>query len=278
METKIPIICLSVFSMLTIGLKIEKNKLFNDKLFFYSVGIGLIINFLLLPVLALMIGNLFSLSKEHILGLYLCAICPGGSSGAFFVLRANGNPNLAGVLTSFMSIGNILITPVLFSLFTGNNSSFDPRIMLKLFLTTLLVQGIPLFLGVLIQAMKKNSAPKIAKLTGKLAMASLLAAMVILTFKNYSLIFSFSMNAWFSVFLVLTFAILSGFLGIGLDESSKGTISMVSGIKSLSTALLLTEIFVQNPNTNLIILLYGLNMYWFSELGSRVWKRKKHDF
>ena len=79
------------------------------------VAAGLIGQLFLMPLLALGIGMLFSLSPELALGMFIIAICPAGTTSNALTFVGRGNVALAVVLTALSSFVTIFTIPLLLS-------------------------------------------------------------------------------------------------------------------------------------------------------------------
>ncbi|MBT8220209.1 MAG: bile acid:sodium symporter, partial [Bacteroidia bacterium] len=77
-----------------------------------AVLLGLSIQILALPILALAITQILPLSYEMALGLFLVACCPGGPLSNIFTYLSKGNLALSITLTAIVSILTIVTLPL----------------------------------------------------------------------------------------------------------------------------------------------------------------------
>jgi bile acid:Na+ symporter, BASS family len=80
-----------------------------------SVLIGLFAQYLALPLLTLALIFAFRPQPSLALGMILVAVCPGGNISNFMAHLARGNIALSVTLTSFTTLGAIVLTPLTFS-------------------------------------------------------------------------------------------------------------------------------------------------------------------
>ncbi|MEY3649133.1 MAG: hypothetical protein RLZ13_2018 [Bacteroidota bacterium] len=78
-----------------------------------AVGIGLLNQLVLLPILAFGIVKAFSLPPELAVGLMILAVCPGGATSNLITHLAKGDAALSITLTAFSSLITVFSIPFL---------------------------------------------------------------------------------------------------------------------------------------------------------------------
>jgi len=125
-----------------------------------ALGVGLVAQVFLLPLVALAIGLGLGLSPTMLLGLVILAACPGGVSSAFLTHLARGNTALSLVMTTISSLLAALTLPLVINLLmlwqTGGlpaGALFRPGDMPlgKLLAGVLLVTTLPVIAGMLLR-------------------------------------------------------------------------------------------------------------------------------
>lgn len=117
-----------------------------------AVLVGILSQWLLLPMLTLVLIYLLQPPRGIALGMILVACCPGGNVSNFFTLIAGGNVGLSVSLTGFSSLFAAVLTPLSFALWSGllpeteALSSFSLSFS-DLILTLLLILALPLAVG-----------------------------------------------------------------------------------------------------------------------------------
>jgi BASS family bile acid:Na+ symporter len=84
-----------------------------------SVLVGFFAQYLFLPLLTLALIFLFQAPPSLALGMILVAVCPGGNISNFMTHLARGNIALSVTMTSFTTLGAIILTPLTFSLWSS---------------------------------------------------------------------------------------------------------------------------------------------------------------
>jgi predicted Na+-dependent transporter len=277
MISKILIILLSISSLLTLGLKFKKNELNYISKSFQSVWIGLLLNYVLVPLFAIIIIKIFSITESVSIALMICAMSPGGASSALYLVRANSDHHGGAILLSILNFTSPILTSILVSVYIKQELVIDFNLVTKLFLTCLFLQTIPLFVGILISMNQENFAIRLKTITSKISNLCLVAIILFLIFKHYTEIFSFNWEVWLSIICIFFISVFLVQIFYKLEFKTKSSLSLVTSTRSLSLALLITETHIKSKETYLVILLYGFVMFSFSEFSVRYWKKSTHS-
>jgi BASS family bile acid:Na+ symporter len=78
-----------------------------------AVGIGLLNQLIILPVIAFGIAKVFQLPPELAVGLMILAVCPGGATSNLITHLAKGDAALSITLTAFSSVITVFTIPFL---------------------------------------------------------------------------------------------------------------------------------------------------------------------
>ena len=221
-----------------------------------AVFVGIASQFLLLPLFTFIIIVLF---KNHItltvgLGMALVAACPGGNVSNFFSALARGNIALSVGLTAFSSIAGLFMTPFLFSFWgsltvsvfhSGDGTGLmrhlpiDP---LNVFLTVLLILGLPLVLGIMFKNRFPQTTYKILPTTKRLSIIIFLSIVAIIFVKNFDLFLKYIPYIFILVLIHNGTALALGFFSgkiFKLPHRDCKTLSVETGIQNSGLALAL---------------------------------------
>ena len=106
----IPLLTIIMFSMgLTLSMADFKRALAMPKLIFS----GLILQYTVMPLTALLVARLLQLDPALSIGLILVGTCPGGTASNVITYLARGNVALSICLTSISTVLAVLLTPAL---------------------------------------------------------------------------------------------------------------------------------------------------------------------
>ncbi|MBD8653831.1 bile acid:sodium symporter family protein [Rhizobium sp. CFBP 13726] len=113
-----------------------------------DVGIGVFCQFLIMPLLAVLLTQIIPMSPEVAAGVILVGCCPGGTSSNVMTYLSKGDVALSVACTSVTTLAAPLVTPFLVWLFA---SQFLPVDGWAMFLSIVKVVLMPLALGAILQ-------------------------------------------------------------------------------------------------------------------------------
>jgi len=112
-----------------------------------AVIVGILSQFVIMPVLAFVLAFVFQLPAELAVGVILVGSCPGGTSSNVMTYLAKGDVALSVGMTACTTIMAPIVTPLLVLLFAGQTVDVD---VLEMFLSIVQVVLVPIAAGFLI--------------------------------------------------------------------------------------------------------------------------------
>lgn len=161
------------FVMFGVALELEIEKF--KKVFVKPKAaiVGIISQFILLPLLTLILVLLINPSPSIALGMILVSACPGGNISNFMTATAKGNTELSVSLTAVADFSALIMTPFNFALWGSIYAAIyskgsgliipieiDP---FEMFRTMIILLGIPLTIGMLFSYKFPKTTSKIVK-------------------------------------------------------------------------------------------------------------------
>lgn len=205
----------------------------------YVIGLGLGLQFLIMPAWSALLCKLLSLPPEMAVGLILVACCPGGTASNVVVFLAGGKVALSVSLTLCSTLVAVLLTPWLTYYYGGHYVPVDPW---ALFSSILMVVILPLSVGVAWNFWFRKSAHFVASFSPLVSVVFILLIVGFVLAAKRDLILE---HGW--ILLVATLLLhLGGFLGgyggaylMGRDRIERQTLSIEVGMQNsgLGTAL-----------------------------------------
>lgn len=134
-----------------------------------SLITGMISQFVLLPAVTFLLVKIINPSPAVALGMILVAACPGGMVSNFICSLAKGNVVLSISMTALATIAAIILTPANFALWGSLYVRTSPLLRpleidpLQMFVTVVILMGIPITLGILFTRYFPLMAKKIIK-------------------------------------------------------------------------------------------------------------------
>lgn len=214
--------------------------------------IGLSAHFILLPLLTFILVKLLHPIPSVALGMILVGACPGGNMSNMFTHMAKGNTALAVALTSVSHMLAIVMTPFNFSFYGGLDAGTAELLktihldVIDVFQTIILVIGVPLVLGILLNYKKPVLAEKLSKVMKKFSLLAF-AAFLIAAFAGNAKVFIGSMGLIMPLVVIHNaIALTGGFLFASLFKlpfADKKTITFETGVQNSGLGLILIFTF-----------------------------------
>ena len=113
-----------------------------------GVIIGIVSQFVIMPLLAFALAKIFNLPPEIAVGVILVGCCPGGTSSNVMTFLAKGNTALSVTITSCTTLLAPFVTPALIYFLA---SEWLPVSFMAMFMSVIKVVLIPIILGILAQ-------------------------------------------------------------------------------------------------------------------------------
>ena len=112
------------------------------------VTVAAVVQYTVMPVLAMVISHLLSLPEEAMMGMVLVGSCPGGTASNVIVFLSRGNVALSVTMTMVSTMLAPLLTPALVYLLLSRSVELS---LLGLFLSVFQVVAFPLAAGLVVR-------------------------------------------------------------------------------------------------------------------------------
>lgn len=225
-----------------------------------SVLVGLISQLLLLPILTLILILLWNPHPSVALGLIMVAACPGGNISNFATHLGRGNAALSVTMTSIVTLGAILITPLNFLVMARFIPSVASRMAeihvgpVEMFEIILKLILIPLILGMMLNAHLPALTNKIKKAVRTGSILIFAAFIVFALADNYSIIINY-------LHIVFIIVVLHNLLAFGLGFY----FARINKLPLRDCKAICMETGIQNSGLGLVLI-----FNFFSTLGGMV--------
>lgn len=130
------------------------------------VFLAFFLQYTLMPALGYSIASILNLSPALAAGLILVSTCPGGTASNVITFLAGGDLALSVTMTSFSTLGSILLTPTLATLLIGDKVDVS---FLELMKGTFLIVLIPVTLGFFLRRYFPKTSYQLSKISPGLA-------------------------------------------------------------------------------------------------------------
>ncbi len=217
-----------------------------------AVIVGVISQFVLIPLVTWLFILATSPVASIALGMIMVAACPGGNISNFMTKLAGGNTALSISLTAFASLAALVMTPLNFAIW-GN--IYEPtRMILKSVSVApsevarfvLLILGIPLILGMVINNYHPKLARKASQILKPVSILIFLSFIVVAFYNNLDIFLEHIHYVFVLVIVHNALLLLTGFLFARVNRLSyldQKTLSIETGIQNSGLGLLLVFTF-----------------------------------
>ncbi|MEM9819780.1 MAG: bile acid:sodium symporter family protein [Bacteroidota bacterium] len=213
-----------------------------------AVIVGLSSQLILLPLLTYVLILAFDPAPSVALGMILIGVCPGGNVSNFAVHLARANVALSVSLTSFVTMGAILLTPISFGFWAAylpGTEALSQKIYvspMKMAHIIIYLIAIPLFIGMWASHKFPDFIARLKKPIRTLSLLIFLAFVVFAIIGNYDNIINHLGKVFFLVFVHNILALIMGYSFARLNQlpsRDAQAISIETGIQNSGLALIL---------------------------------------
>ena len=208
----------------------------------YAVIAGLTGQIIFLPLIALLVGNLFNVEPVFFFCIMLIACSPGGSSSNVFSMLAGGDVALSVSLTAFSSVITLFTGPFIMDAMA---SYMGCAINVHLPVGNLLVQNIvlmavPIIIGLCVSVYRPNAAKRMHGVLKRLAFPLLILLASVFFIQNRETIVEEFPKLGISITVLILLSMLSGILlswVMRLSHKEQRTIVIEIGMQNAAQAI-----------------------------------------
>lgn len=180
---KSSIIPLLTLVMLCMGMTLKPSDFIVIKTYHKALLSGLVLQFTVMPVLALCIAKLMQLEQQLTLGLLIVGTVAGGTASNVMTYIAKGNVALSVSMTALSTLLSVVMTPLLLTLLIGSSVDIPAQAMLASLFKIIVL---PVALGVVINYYAHNWVKKIEPSLAPTAVITILIIIAIVVALNQS--------------------------------------------------------------------------------------------
>lgn len=216
------------------------------------VIVGIISQFILIPLVTFLMIILINPTPSIALGMIMVAACPGGNISNFMTKLAGGNTALSISLTTFASMAALIMTPLNFAVW---GSFYEPTSTIlktvevspmEIARFVLLILGLPLILGMVINNYHPNMASKVSRFLKPVSILIFLSFIGGAFYNNLDIFMEHIHYVFIIVIAHNSILLLTGFLFARVNRLSyldQKTLSIETGIQNSGLGLLLVFSF-----------------------------------
>jgi BASS family bile acid:Na+ symporter len=229
---------------------------------------GLLSQYLLLPVLTILIIYVLQPEYDIALGMILVAACPGGNASNFFSMLAKGHVALSVTLTAITSLFCFVITPLSFFFWASLVPALSQYIktfeisFLDLFLNISAILLLPLLAGMAFTHYFPKTSEKISRILRTISILILVSFIIVAFINNLDVFKTHILSVFWLVLLHNGLGLFGGYSFSRVlknKETVNRTVAIETGIQNSALGLVLIFTFFQgNGSMALVAAWWGI--------------------
>lgn len=244
--------------------------------------VGALAQLLLLPMTALLVIYLFDLQGELAVGLFILALCPGGTTSNLYSYLAKADVGLSVALTAMVGFITPFSLPLLAAWaiehFLGENTSFQLP-LLKTWLTLMIVSVLPVLLGMWFNFKWPERSARLQPFISRFSVIVLVLLIISIATDLGADLWLFLEKTGPATLALNVLTMVAGYwLGRFLlqQEKQARTICLEVGLQNGTLALMITTGILQNTAMSIAPSVYSLLMFVTASLFT-VWVLRKDE-
>ncbi|NKB32312.1 MAG: bile acid:sodium symporter [Pseudomonadales bacterium] len=206
-----------------------------------AVLIGVLLQFLLMPFLALTLASMLQLSNQLTVGMVLVGSCAGGTASNVICYLAKGDVALSISMTMTSTLIGVFATPFLCAFYLSETVSVDT---FGILMSIVQMVFLPVFAGVLVNHFIHAQVAELEKYLPSLSIVFILLIIAIVVALNSASLVDFGLLTLVAVILHNSFGLAGGFFvsrlcGFNLKQSQTIAIEVGMQNSGLGVALAL---------------------------------------
>lgn len=243
------------------------------------IGVGLIGQIILMPLLAFGICITFDVDTPLAVGLMILAACPGGTLSNVISQLAKANLALSVSLTAISTFICVFSTPFIIQ-FAINYFADEASVTFSLVNTAVglfVITLVPVIIGISVRHYKEQWALVAEVFFRRFSLIFMIVMIIALVIKERALLVSSFEQVFFACLALNLGSIIMGLLlakSFKLNLIDSVTLSIEVGIQNATLAILIAISFLDAPDYAISAGVYGLAMY-LGPLLLIIWANKK---
>ena len=208
-----------------------------------AVLIGMALQFTVMPLGAFVIGKLLDLPDAMFIGLVMTGAVAGGTASNVITYLAGGDVALSITMTACSTVGGIVLTPLISTLYLQQTVAVPAWAMLK---SILLVVALPVSLGLMINRLMQKKRQILEKICPVVSAAGIVLVIGVIMSLNSNNLKNCGMMVFLAVILHNIFGIAAGYFiarQLKCDQRTAITIAIEVGMQNSGLAAALSKQF-----------------------------------
>lgn len=241
----------------------------------WLIARGLFAVFIVVPVAAVVVGNLLGLSRVAQVAVALMAVAPGAPVALRRSIAAGSHRSAAitlQALVALLAIGMMPLSVQALNAIYGTHASIAPSIVAA---QVFKAQLLPLGLGLLLRWLAPVAAQRVEPVIRRVAAVLLILFLVVTLGAIGSLVLAAAPGTGVAALIVTTIALAVGHVLGGPDEDTRRAVALMCAIRNVGLALLVASANQAPPELLSTLFAY---MLWTGLFVTPyvIWRRRVH--
>ncbi|MFT5712980.1 MAG: BASS family bile acid:Na+ symporter [Glaciecola sp.] len=240
---KTQIIPLLTIIMLAMGVSLTPRDFVNVAKHKVAIGVGVLLQFSVMPIVALLISLAMGFDNELTVGMVLVGSVAGGTSSNVMAYLAKGNVALSISMTAISTLLGVVLTPFLVELYVGQSVDVPVGAML---ISLVKIVLLPVGFGVVINVAARKHIEKISSILPLISMAAIVIVISIVVALNVDNLKTLGPMIAIAVILHNSIGLLAGYYCCrlcGFNETISRTVAFEVGLQNSGLAAALAMKF-----------------------------------
>ena len=265
-----------VVYMLSVPLETTSGEIIGTLVQRNLMGRALLANFIIIPILGVIIARFFDLPPEIRIGFYLLALTPGGPLALQFARISKGNRTFAVALLFLFCLLAILITPgVVLLFFPREGAGRLPFAMMIMMLALLIVM--PAIMGRGLQRLIPEHAPRLGMWLGRLSIVIFIIAVAMAARYKSPAIKAMGTNGIAAIVLLIIGSWVVGWLLGGTETRNRKVLAIASRMRNIGVCLPIASGYFLETDVAIPVLAFSGIMIPMNTVFALVTGRALHD-
>jgi BASS family bile acid:Na+ symporter len=271
-----------VSTMLVLGLQVPLERFVRGVRDWRTIATGALLNLVVIPALALLAATVLDLSAEIRTGYLLIAFSPGAPYALKLIAIARGEVASSVGLIITLQLAGVVWVPVLAHLFLDSATSLEYS---QLLAAIILLQLVPLIIGLIGQGSRWMGSSLTTRATGALSNASFVALVILILIHDLRRVVQIlDIRVLVAVVGLIIASLTAGVLLAGRESSARRSLGLITAARKGGLALVIaTSTFGSDADAVITIVAYALIelvllttvAVWWRASGGRVTSRPR---
>jgi BASS family bile acid:Na+ symporter len=180
-NARVAIVPLLMLIMLSMGLTLHASDFAKVAKLKSALLLGMVLQFSVMPLAALLVSHLFGLSTQLTIGMLLVGSVAGGTASNVMTFLAKGNVALSVVMTATSTLASVVLTPILMVSLAGSSVDVPAK---ELLYSLMIIILLPVAVGVLLNSLAGKHLQNLGSVLAPVAMAAIVVIIAIVVALN----------------------------------------------------------------------------------------------